>query len=174
MCETNNTGINWYVLFALVDKQSQLCNVLQSREADAFVPMMEYYRRDQKGLAVKPWFPGYVFVKSKLDQREFDLFLNELGQQKSGMIRQLKDEGANALQAEEIQFLSDMMDESHTVRMSYGTQRNKETTVTRGPLRKYQDRIVKVNGHDRFAVLDLKFMERQIKAGLIIERKIMM
>lgn len=174
MDAAKSTDTNWYVLFALVDKQSQLCNILQSHELDAFIPMLEYYRRDQKGLAVKPWFPGYVFVKSELGQTEFDLFLQRLGNQKTGMIRQLREEGTSALRPEEIQFISDMMDEAHIVRMSYGTQRNKETTVTRGPLKKYQSRIVKVDGHDRYAILDLKFMERQIKAGLTIDRKIMM
>lgn len=169
-----STDTNWYVLFTLVSKQSQLCNVLQSHELNSFIPMLEYYRRDQKEIAVKPWFPGYVFVKSELEQKEFDLFLQGLGNQKTGMIRQLKEEGASALRPEEIQFISDMMDGTHIVRMSYGTQKNKETTVTRGPLKKYQSRIVKVDGHDRYAFLDLKFMERQIKAGLTIDRKIMM
>ncbi|WRK55693.1 hypothetical protein SD457_00315 [Coprobacillaceae bacterium CR2/5/TPMF4] len=37
--------------------------------------MYEYYRRDIKGNAIKPLFPGYIFVRSNLEQLDFDQFL---------------------------------------------------------------------------------------------------
>ena len=40
---------NWYVLFALVAKENKLCSVLRRKGLDAFIPKIEYYRRDIKG-----------------------------------------------------------------------------------------------------------------------------
>lgn len=41
-------GQNWYILFVQVERQSLICNVLQNEGVDAFLPMMEYYRKDCK------------------------------------------------------------------------------------------------------------------------------
>ena len=66
---------NWYVLFVLVAKEKKLCSVLTKKGLNAFIPQMEYYRRDIKGNALKSLFPGYIFIKSEMNQSDFDNFL---------------------------------------------------------------------------------------------------
>ncbi|XCP84019.1 transcription termination/antitermination NusG family protein [Roseburia hominis] len=87
------TGKNWYILFVQIEKQSQICTMLQNEGVHAFLPMMEYYRRDSKGIAVKLMFPGYVFVRSELEQKEFDDFLKFRKGCLWGVIKQLKEDG---------------------------------------------------------------------------------
>lgn len=75
---------NWYVLFALVAKENKLCSVLRRKGLDAFIPKIEYYRRDIKGNTLKMLFPGYIFVRSEMKQSDFDNLLYELGEQRDG------------------------------------------------------------------------------------------
>ena len=97
---------NWYVLFALVAKENKLCSVLRRKGLDAFIPKIEYYRRDIKGNTLKMLFPGYIFVRSEMKQSDFDNLLYELGEQRDGLIKQLKDDGVTALRDEEIEMFN--------------------------------------------------------------------
>lgn len=167
------TGKNWYILFVQVEKQSQICTMLQNEGIHAFLPMMEYYRRDSKGIAVKPMFPGYVFVKSELGQKEFDEFLESRKGCLWGFIKQLKEDGAAAMHAGEVAFFEHLLDEDGVVRMSYGYvsltgKRKGKAVVTAGPLGYFQERICKVDRHDKMACLDVEFRKQKVLVGLTI------
>lgn len=159
---------NWYILFTLATKQEQLCNIIRSQGLNAFIPVMEYYRRDINDIAVKAMFPGYVFVRSDLEQEEFDSVLNHLGGQKQGMIKQLREEGTSAMREEEIDFFEHLLDEHGVSQMSYAYLQGKRAVVTEGSLQYFQEHIVKVDRHNRLAWLDFEFMNRKIQAGLTI------
>ena len=100
---------NWYVLFVLVAKEKKLCSVLTKKGLNAFIPQMEYYRRDIKGNALKSLFPGYIFIKSEMNQSDFDNFLYKLEDQRDGLIRQLKKDGISALRKEEIEMFKKLL-----------------------------------------------------------------
>lgn len=159
---------NWYILFALATKQDQLCNVLCAQGLNAFIPTMEYYRRDIRDIAVKPMFPGYIFIRSELKQEEFDILLDKLGDQKQGMIKQLREEGSTAMRNEEIDFFEHLLDERGVSKMSYAYLQNNRAVVTEGALKHFKEHIVKVDKHNRLAWLDFEFMNRKIQAGLTI------
>lgn len=162
---------NWYVLFVLAPKQEQISQLLCERGLKAFVPKMEYYRRDSRETAVKPMFPGYIFIRTALTQTEFDRLLAGLGDQKDGMIRQLKEEGASALRKEEQEYFMHLLDEDGVAKMSLAYLKKGKAKVTEGPLAYFEDHIVKVDKHNRAAWLDLEFMDRRIMAGLTIMEK---
>ncbi|XCP86565.1 transcription termination/antitermination NusG family protein [Roseburia hominis] len=167
------TGKNWYILFVQVEKQSQICTMLQNEGIHAFLPMMEYYRRDSKGIAVKPMFPGYVFVRSELEQKEFDEFLESRKGWLWGVIKQLKEDGTAAMHAGETTFFEHLLDEDGVARMSYGyvplTGKKKgKAVVTDGPLGYFQERICKVDRHDKMACLDVEFRKQKVLVGLTI------
>ena len=69
---------NWYILFVQSERQSRICDILCEEGVNAFLPMMEYYRRDMKGITRKPMFPGYIFVRTELVQKEFDNLVEAL------------------------------------------------------------------------------------------------
>lgn len=159
---------NWYILFTLATKQNQLCNIIRNQGLNAFIPAMEYYRRDIKDIAVKPMFPGYVFVRTDMAQEEFDFMLNKLGDRKEGLIKQLKEEGTPAMREEEIDFFEHLLDDHGVAKMSRAYLQNNRAIVTEGSLKDFQERIVKVDRHNRLAWLDFEFMNRKIQAGLTI------
>ncbi|MCU6686751.1 hypothetical protein OCV99_09380 [Dorea acetigenes] len=165
---------NWYILFVQSERQSRICDILCEEGVNAFLPMMEYYRRDMKGITRKPMFPGYIFVRTELVQKEFDNLVEALRGRCWGFIKQLKDAGAAAMRAEEIEFFRFLLDESGLARMSYGYLRKQENgrdkaVITEGPLQYFEDRIVKVDRHNRCAWMDFAFMGRKVQAGLTIE-----
>lgn len=162
---------NWYVLFALVAKENKLCSVLRRKGLDAFIPKIEYYRRDIKGNTLKMLFPGYIFVRSEMKQSDFDNLLYELGEQRDGLIKQLKDDGVTALRDEEIEMFNKLLNSEGILETQAFIEDNKAKVIY-GPLIHYQDHIVKIDKHNRIAVLDIEFLNRHILAGLEIKSKI--
>ena len=160
---------NWYILFARTEKQSQLCVLLEREGVHAFLPMMEYYRRDRKGLAQKPMFPGYVFVQSELTQKEFDDLLDSMEERRWGFIRQLKEEGGSALTEEEKAFFQWLLDDGGTARMSYGYLNPAgKAVITYGPLIGCEKHIRKTDKHNHLVFMDFAFREEPVKLGLTI------
>ncbi|MBR3841203.1 MAG: hypothetical protein IKM20_08715 [Erysipelotrichales bacterium] len=164
--------MNWYVLYVITLKTDKLVKFLHKKNINAFVPMMEYYRRDKKSWDIKPMFNGYIFIKSNLDQLEFDRVIQDMEELRDGVIRQLKYKDTSALSDEEIDMFNKLLDEEYVLRLSYAYLEDNKAIVYKGPLKYYQDSIVKVDKHDRVAYLDISFMERYIKASLMITGKI--
>lgn len=55
--------------------------------------------------------------------------------------------------------------------MSYGYREGGKYVVMKGPLKEYQNRIARVNAHDRKAYLDIKINGRAVRAGLELKPK---
>ena len=160
---------NWYILFVQTEKQSQLCFLLEQEGVHAFLPMMEYYRRDRKGLAQKPMFPGYIFVQSELTQEEFDDLLDSMEERRWGFIRQLKEDGGAALMEEEKAFFQWLLDDARTARMSYGyLSPAGKAVITYGPLIGCEKHIRKTDKHNHLVWMDFAFREEPVKLGLTI------
>ena len=160
---------NWYILFVQTEKQSQLCALLEQEGVHAFLPVMEYYRRDRKGLAEKPMFPGYIFVQSEMEQKEFDNLLDSMEGRRWGFIRQLKEEGGTALTEEERAFFQWLLDDSGIARMSYGYLNPAgKAVITYGPLIGCEKHIRKTDKHNRLVLMDFAFREEPVKLGLTI------
>lgn len=160
---------NWYILFVQTEKQSQLCALLEQEGVHAFLPMMEYYRRDRKGLAEKPMFPGYIFVQSEMNQKGFDSLLDSMEGRRWGFIRQLKEEGGTALSEEERAFFRWLLNDSGTACMSYGYLNPAgKAVITYGPLIGCEKHIRKTDKHNRLVLMDFAFREEPVKLGLTI------
>ena len=55
--------------------------------------------------------------------------------------------------------------------MSYGYREGGKYVVMKGPLKEYQNRIARVNAHDRKAYLDIKINGRAVRAGFELKPK---
>ena len=111
---------NWYILYTQTDRQNKVCEALCQEGLHAFLPVMEFYRRDRKELDKKPMFPGYIFVRSNKEQEEFDLSLKSIEEKSWDYIKQLKEDGRTALTEEEKNFFENLLDEAGVAKMSYG------------------------------------------------------
>ncbi len=165
------SSINYYVLFAETLKTEKVCKALNSKQGvRAFIPKMEVYIRVKKSIEIKTMYPGYLFVKTQMDQDDFDSFLNNLNEDKDGIIKELKKLDVSALTNEEIELMNLFLDNQAVLRMSEGYKQNGKTVVVKGPLLRFQNRIIDVDKRDMYAKLNIQFLNRNIKAGLLIKQ----
>lgn len=164
--------LHWYVVYVMSGREEKSCHLLQRvPEFIPFIPMMEYYRRDIKGIAQKPMFPGYIFIKCTDEQDLFDTKLKKLSLQYKTYFKELKYQDTSALTIDEIQYFEHMLDEHGLLRISYGKLENKKVKIVEGPLAGLENNIVKVDKHNGFAYLDLTFKKQLIKAGLLMKER---
>ena len=63
------------------------------------------------------------------------------------------------------------VDDKKVKTVEYGYKENGRTVVTKGPLVKLQDHIISVDKRDHLAILNIEFLDREIKAGIEMQNK---
>lgn len=160
--------MNYYILYCQTIKSERVCKVLNRRkDIYAFIPKMEVYLHVYDSIDLKVMFPGYVFIKTHMNQIEFNTFLSSLHEDKNGIIKELKKQEVSALTNQEIELLNNLLDDKGILRMSKGYKENGRTKVTNGPLVTFEDCIKDTDKRDMIAILNIEFLGRDIKAGLM-------
>lgn len=160
------SNMNIYVLFNRQNKTKYLLRLLNKSGLLSFVCKMEYYRKDRDSIEEKELYPGYIFIKSELNQLDFDKQLSSIND-KYGLIKQLKSEGLPALSKEE-QYLFDILfDDLGVLKMSYCTLIKNRAYVHEGPLKGLDSFIIKYDKPQRLAYLNVKILNIVVKVGLI-------
>lgn len=163
--------MNYYVLFCQTLKTEKVCQILnRKKDVHAFIPRMETYIHSKDEIILKVMFPGYLFIETNMNQKEFDILLNLLNEEKDGIIKELKKDDVSALTNDEIQLMYQLLNKNGILKMSEGYKVNGKTIITKGPLLHFQDEIIDTNKRDMFAILDIKFLNRNIKAGLMFKQ----
>ena len=68
--------MNCYVLYCQRFKIENLCHTFNTKKGiEAFIPLMEKHIHSTNEIVLKPSFPNYLFIKTKMNQIEFDTFL---------------------------------------------------------------------------------------------------
>lgn len=163
--------MNYYVLFCQTLKTEKVCQILnRKKDVHAFIPRMETYIHSKDEIILKVMFPGYLFIETNMNQKEFDILLNLLNEEKDGIIKELKKDDVSALTDDEIHLMYQLLNRNGILKMSEGYKVNGKTIITKGPLLHFQDEIIDTNKRDMFAILDIKFLNRNIKAGLMFKQ----
>lgn len=159
--------MNYYVLYCQTVKTEKVCERLNKKKhIEAFIPKMEKYLRVKDEVVLQVMFPGYLFIKTELDQLEFDSLLYSLNEEKDGIIKELKKNEVSALTEKEIELFDHLLDNRSILKMSTGYKDQGKTIIIDGPLLYFQNDIISTDKRDRIAVLDISFLDRNIKAGL--------
>ncbi len=162
--------MNYYVLYCQTLKCEGVCRRLNGKgKLQAFIPQMESYHRLSNQILLKTMFPGYVFIKSELNQSEFDALLSSLSDERNGIIKELKKSEVSALTKDEIDLYQRLWNQNGILEMSEGYKENGKTIVTKGPLLLFQEEIIATDKRDMVAVLKLTFLDRNIKAGILLK-----
>ncbi|WP_296876973.1 transcription termination/antitermination NusG family protein [Thomasclavelia sp.] len=166
-----NNRMNYYVLYCQTLKTEKVCLRLNKKEGiHAFIPRIEKYIRVIDTITLQVMFPGYLFIKTELSQKDFDSLLFLMNDEKDGIIKELKKTGVSALTNNEIDLLKRLLDDNAVLKMSEGYKENGKTIITKGPLLSFQDDIIDTDKRDMLAVLRVKFLNRNIKAGLLFKQ----
>ena len=74
--KTGKKIMNYYVLFCQSLKIEKLYHTFNlKKDTEAFIPRMERYIRSKDKIVIQNMFPGYLFIKTRMNQTEFDTFL---------------------------------------------------------------------------------------------------
>lgn len=168
---TTDIKENIYIIYSLRTKSEKLArDINKNKDMHAFLPTIEYYRRDKDELAKKVMYPGYVFVKSDYSQDDFDEYLyNTFKTKDEGIVRQLKVKQTSCLTKTEQNYFNLLFDRWGVLRMSYAVMFDKKNMViSRGPLKGFDKHIVKIDKHNRYAYLDSAILGKKLVAGLWI------
>lgn len=159
--------MNYYVLYCQSLKLDKLYQIFNSKnDIEAFIPRMEKYIRSKDKIVIVNMFPGYLFIKTKMNQIEFDTLLFLMKEQKDGVIRELKKDDVSALTPEEIQLLKFLLNKDYLLVMSKGYKKDEKTIVVEGPLKLFQDYIVAVDKKSHEVILNITFLNKKLKAGI--------
>lgn len=155
------SGKHYHVLRAPADQQFKICGklseVFPAEHGGVFVPQWEYYRRDKKGLALKPLFSVYIFVHTDLKRTELFEMLRKDKLPRPVRIYLMKTDSDNLwtekvnqlfdMSEDEEEFFDAVLDRDGVERVSRGYIDGKSgrAVVMEDPLSNYSDRIVKLD-----------------------------
>ena len=144
--------MNYYVLFCQSLKIEKLYHTFNlKKDTEAFIPRMERYIRSKDKIIIQNMFPGYLFIKTTMNQTEFDTLL--------------------LLMKEEIKLLDILLNKQYILVMSKGYKINGRTKIIEGPLKKLEEHIVSVDKKSHEAVLNIEFLNKKLKAGIEMQNK---
>ena len=163
--KTGKKLINYYVLFCQSLKIEKLYHTFNlKKDTEAFIPRMERYIRSKDKIVIQNMFPGYLFIKTTMNQTEFDTLLLLMKEERDGVIRELKKEEVSAL-------LDILLNKQYILGMSKGYKINGRTKIIEGPLKKLEEHIVSVDKKSHEAVLNIEFLNKKLKAGIEMQNK---
>ena len=148
--------IHYYDLYCQSLKIEKLYYVFNNqKDVEAFIPRYEKYIRSKDKVIINPMFPGYLFIKTSKDQIEFDTMLTLMYE----------------LTKDEIHLLHLLLNKHYILKISKGYKEDGRLILTEGPLMKLQEHITAIIPKDHLAILNIKFLNRKIKAGLEMQNR---
>lgn len=157
---------------------------------EVFYPCMEYYRRDIKAVKIKAIFPSYLFLYTDMNIKEVHEILREYRAEFNTAFRELSlsekrvsdsdflfrdDSDDGLLELSDVsegekEYLDYLRKGDGLLKMSSGYEYNdkngnKRYVVMEGPLKPYEDKITKVDKHNRRAYLRFSINNEQAQAG---------
>lgn len=168
----------WYILFVKTSEEEKIAKILKKEQFNSFVPKMKmlYHKNGQNSLKEKVMFPGYVFIESELNQKDFIINLNHFHEKNPRFMKLLKvdNEGTAALYPEEKEYLEQLLNENKTMEHSMGIIEGDKVIILEGPLKGLESKIIKIDRHKRRALLEMMIcnVATQVKVSLEIISKI--
>jgi len=163
----------WY--FVEVEKfhEEEILELMKGSPFKAFLPKKQRYFKKQElvTLIERLLFPGTVIVASDLPQEEFaNQFNTWLDQHQTQLIHREAKEYF-FLSDEEQHFIASLMDEHNVIPQSIGVLNSRQLIVQSGPLKGLEQRIKKIDRHQRTAQVQFQICGQAmlLYLGLIVK-----
>lgn len=149
--------MNWYVIYSNQKSNKQLLDFLNRYDdMEAFEPKIEKWFKCShfKEYQITDMYPGYIFVKSPLNEDMFKEKYGELLDAVEGLGKVIEKDGFIVLRDEEKECLSLFFNNNGVITHSLGRYKGDDLLITDGPLRGLENTIKKINRHKRIAKVD--------------------
>lgn len=153
----------WYVVHVKLERSSKLVSFFnQQNNTKAFIPKMErwYNIKGKKDYIIKDLYPDYVFIKSEMDQLEFNKKFKGFFKSIDGFAQLLELEDVYVLKTEEQILMERLLDNKNIIRHSVGNIVNSKLIVEEGPLVNLENKVIKIDRHKRLAILKSDFFNK--------------
>lgn len=153
----------WYVVHVKLERSSKLVSFFnQQNNTKAFIPKMErwYNIKGKKDYIIKDLYPDYVFIKSEMDQLEFNKKFKGFFKAIDGFAQLLELEDVYVLKTEEQILMERLLDNKNIIRHSVGNIVNSKLIVEEGPLVNLENKVIKIDRHKRLAILKSDFFNK--------------
>ena len=155
----------WYVAHVKSGFATKLVSTLNKiNDINAFIPKKEVWFRGVNGRTYRTVevYPDYVFIKSKLDKVEFKNTFQEFFESIKGLMELLGNDEVYPLTVDEQLLFEHLLDGSHVIRRTVGQKIDSRFMPVSGPLKGLESKITKVNRHDRYAMLNIEFLNNKM------------
>ena len=153
----------WYVVHVKLERGPKLVNFFNQQDRiKAFIPKMErwYNIKGKKDYIIKDLYPDYVFIKSEMNQLEFNERFKGFFKSIDGFAQLLELEDVYVLKTEEQVLMEKLFDNKDIIRHSIGNIVNSKLIVEKGPLVNLENKVIKIDRHKRLAILKSDFFNR--------------
>lgn len=166
----------WYIAHVKNGNTKKLVTALnRQKDLEAFIPKKEKWfgrGKVKDSYIIQDLYPDYVFIKSKLNKDEFNKVFKEFFYTIDGLVELLDYEDVYPLNLDEQLLLEKLFDDGHIIRCTVGESIDSKFVALSGPLKGLEDKIVKVNRHNRFATLDCGLFIGKFTVPVNVVRKI--
>lgn len=156
----------WYIAHVKSGFAAKLVSVLNRQEnMEAFIPKTErWFRGREKGATYyeTELYPDYVFIKSMLNQNDFDKKFKDFLITIKGLIEILNIDNLSALSYEETRLFEKLFNGGDIIKRTIGKKVDGKYKPTLGPLVGLESNIKKVNRHNRNATLEFEFLNNKL------------
>lgn len=155
----------WYIAYVKNGFANKIVSVLnKNKDIDAFIPKKEMWFRGMNGKKYKTveLYPDYVFMRSQLNKDDFDKSFKEFFNTISGLVDLLDYDSVYPLSKDEQLLFEHLLNGGNIIKRTKGLKINSKFTPVSGPLKGLEDKIIKVNRHNRYAMLDMNILNNKM------------
>lgn len=149
---------HWYVVQVFRGQEDNFIQRLNNEDYEVFTPKQIHLlkRRDRVIKAIKPLFPGYIFIATDKDYMSFREFYQQEISMFDGCVRILKyKDDVEALYPHERLFIERFVNKDKVIDASLGFIEGDRIRIIEGPLIGNESLIKKINRHKRTALIEV-------------------
>jgi len=172
---------NWVVTFVKTGSEAKVIKILEPKlDKELFMLFLptKVEPLKAKGIwreTIKLLFPGYIFARAKIKPDLIASVLNPIldGMKSSHSVIRLlhygDDKKSVAMRERERKFLEQLLDSNHCIVGSKGFIADNKIHITEGALMGLEDKIKKIDRHQRKAILNVEFAGELCEMRLPLE-----
>ena len=149
---------HWYVVQVFRGQEDNFIQRLNNEDYEVFTPKQIHLlkRRDRVIKAMKPLFPGYIFIATDKDYTSFRKYYQQSIAILDGCVKILKyKDEVEALYPHERQFIERFVNKDKVIDASIGLIEGDRIRIIEGPLIGNESLIKKINRHKRTALVEV-------------------
>ena len=158
---------SWFALYVQVNHEREVTKRLEQKEINAFLPLMERWskRRDRRKKVSLPLFPGYLFIRTVLDNPTHVHILKTPG----ALVLIGNSEGPVAIPPHQIESLQTMLHSPQPIQLNPYLKEGDWVHVISGPLAGCMGILLRQNPKKGRLIVSVDIICRSVSVELDME-----